>query len=147
MAARALLQAPLLGSDLGSERNDFRISEYEEPGAPPDDFRRIAPLHRHRSEDEAWYVLRGRLRFQFGAEELEAAEGAGVLLPRGVAHTFWNPAPEPARYLLVARPKTVALLDALHRPQCPSGLSMRDLFAQFDVDLLEGGDPAQAGSP
>jgi mannose-6-phosphate isomerase-like protein (cupin superfamily) len=137
MDAQALVEIPLLDHGVGSERTDFRVSEFEEPAAPADGVRRIAPLHRHRSEDEAWYVLRGRLRFRFGSEEFEAPEGSGVLLPHGVAHTFWNPAPEPARYLLIARPKTVALLRALHRPRSPQQLGLKDLFSKFEVDLLE----------
>ncbi len=137
MEAKALVKIPLLDQDLGSESTDFRVSEYEEPSAPKDGVRKIAPLHRHRFEDEAWYVLSGRLRFQFGAEEFEAPAGSGVLLPRGVAHTFWNPALEPARYLLIARPKTVALLQALHQPGPPHPLSMKELFSRYDVDLLD----------
>lgn len=133
----AFVQTPLLGQDLGSARTDFRVSEYEEPGAPQGGVRKIAPLHRHRQEDEGWYVLRGRLRFQFGTDQFEAPEGSGVLLPHGVGHTFWNPGPEPARYLLIARPRTVALLEALHRPASPDARPMRELFSEFDVDLLE----------
>ncbi len=137
MELRPLVQTPLLHHDLGSELHDFRVSEYDEPGAPRGGIRRVAPLHRHRTEDEAWYVLRGRLRFLFGNEELDAPAGSGVLLPHGVAHTFWNPAEEPARYLLIARPKTVALLEALHRPEGPPMSPMKELFARFDIDLLE----------
>ena len=137
MVARALVKAPLLDQDLGSEQTDFRVSECEEPGAPREGVRRIAPLHRHRSEDEAWYVLRGRLRFRFGTDEFDASEGSGVLLPRGVAHTFWNPAAEPTRYLLIVRPKTAALLQKLHQPGGTPSLAMRELFSEFDVDLLE----------
>lgn len=137
MVPEPYVQAPLLGHDLGSEGTDFRVSEYEEPAAPPQGTRRIAPLHRHRAEDEAWYVLSGRLRFQFGTEEFEASAGSGVLLPHGVAHTFWNPSAGPTRYLVIARPKTVGLLTALHRPEASPSIPMKELFSRFDVDLLE----------
>ena len=66
----------------------------------------IAPLHIHHAEDEAWYVLEGTLGFRLGDGQIEAPAGAAVLVPRGVAHTFWNAAPEPARYLLVMGPTT-----------------------------------------
>jgi mannose-6-phosphate isomerase-like protein (cupin superfamily) len=131
------VQTPLLDHDLGSAGNDFQVSECEEPAASGAGVRKIAPLHRHRSEDEAWYVLRGRLRFQFGSEEFDASEGSGVLLPNGVAHTFWNPASAPARYLIIVRPKTAALLQALHQPGRTPSLPLRELFSKFDVDLLE----------
>ena len=52
--------------------------------------RPIAPLHLHHSDDEAWYVLEGTLGFVRGDERLEAPAGSAVLVPRGVAHTFWN---------------------------------------------------------
>ena len=137
MAAQSFVRVPLLNRDIGSESTDFRVSEHEDPGAPGEGVRKIAPLHRHRSEDEAWYVLRGTLRFQFGTEEFDAPAGSGVLLPHGTPHTFWNPRPEPTRYLIVARPKTVALLQELHRSGSRESDSMKELFAKFDVELLE----------
>lgn len=56
----------------------------------------IAPLHVHHADDEAWYVLAGRLGFRLGDEELSAGPGQTVLAPRGVAHTFWNAGHEEA---------------------------------------------------
>ena len=69
MGPEPYVQVSLVGHDLGSEGTDFRISGYEGAGAPLQGVRRISAIHRHRSEDEAWYVLSGRLRFQFGTEE------------------------------------------------------------------------------
>ena len=134
---RSVVQSPLLNSPLGSSENDFQVSECVESGGEPGEVRKIAPLHRHRTEDEAWYVLDGCLRFQFGAEEFDAPKGAGVLLPHGTAHSFWNPRPDAARYLLIARPKTVALLEVLHDGTDRGSLSLRDLFSRYDIDLLE----------
>jgi mannose-6-phosphate isomerase-like protein (cupin superfamily) len=122
---------------LGTATNSFVIQENEaEPpsSGSPD---RIAPLHLHRSEDEAWYILEGTLRFQSGAREFDASDGAGVLLPHGTAHTFWNPGPRAARYLLIMGPKTAGLLEALHGPSRPPPNRWKDLFASFDIDLLE----------
>ena len=81
-------------------------------------------------------MIEGALRFHFGEREFDASPGSGVLLPHGTPHTFWNPGPEPARYLLIVRPKTAALLEALHRgPEYPP--NVREVFERFDVDLLE----------
>jgi mannose-6-phosphate isomerase-like protein (cupin superfamily) len=137
MQAHPYVKVPLLGRDLGTKETDFQVSEHEEPGAPPNSVRKIAPLHRHRSEDEAWYVLRGSLRFQFGQEEFDAPAGSGVLLPHGTPHTFWNASSKAARYLLIARPKTVALLETLHGAASDRSESVRDVFSRFDVDLIE----------
>ena len=68
---------------------------------------------------------------------VRGAGRSGVLLPHGVAHTFWNPAKDPARYLIIARPKTVALLQTLHQPRGPQSIPIKELFAKFNVDLLE----------
>ena len=127
----------LLHRTLGSKDTDFAISENQDDGSPTGLRRGGVPLHSHRSEDEGWYVLSGKLRFLFGAREFEAPAGTAVLLPRGTPHTFWNPGPEPVRYLLIVRPKTAALLQALHSPDRPQSISRRDLYASFDVDLLE----------
>jgi hypothetical protein len=81
-------------------------------------------------------VLEGTLRSQVGEQEFDATAGSGVLLPKGIAHTFWNPGPEPARYLLIARPRTAALLRALHAPARPEPTRLRELYASYDVDLL-----------
>jgi len=46
------------------------------------------PPHVHRQEDEAFYVLQGRLAVRCGDGEFAAGPGSFVLLPRGIAHTF-----------------------------------------------------------
>jgi quercetin dioxygenase-like cupin family protein len=46
------------------------------------------PLHVHASDDEALYVLDGRLTVFAGDEIFAAETGAFVFLPRNVAHTF-----------------------------------------------------------
>jgi len=137
MATNAVHADPLLHRTLGTKDSDFAISENQDDGNPKGLYRGGVPLHVHRSEDEGWYILSGKLRFQFGTREFEATAGSGVLLPRGIPHTFWNPGPEPVRYLLIVRPKTAALLEALHSPNRPQSISSREIYAAFDVDLLE----------
>jgi mannose-6-phosphate isomerase-like protein (cupin superfamily) len=77
------------------------LAEWRDPGGETDPPRYIAPLHIHHSDDEAWYVLQGALRFRLDDEEVEAQAGGAVIAVRGVAHTYWNPRPDPARYVLV----------------------------------------------
>jgi mannose-6-phosphate isomerase-like protein (cupin superfamily) len=45
-------------------------------------------LHVHRSDDEAWHVLDGSLRFRFADHEVDAPAGTTVFVPAGVAHTY-----------------------------------------------------------
>ena len=74
-----------------------RLAQWRDPGGAPDPPRYIAPLHVHKEDDEAWYVLEGALRFRLDDEEVEAPAGGGVIVPRGTVHTYWNPRAEPAR--------------------------------------------------
>lgn len=61
------------------------------------------PLHVHTREDEAFYVLEGRIRFRQADDEFVAGAGAWVWGPRGVPHTF-KVESERARALILATP-------------------------------------------
>jgi quercetin dioxygenase-like cupin family protein len=62
------------------------------------------PLHRHPDEDEAYYVLRGALRYRFGDEVVPAPEGSFVFIPRGTPHCFQNVGRGPATLLVLFTP-------------------------------------------
>lgn len=111
---------------------DFVIAEWRDDGETSAE-RPIAPLHVHFSDDEAWYVIEGRLGFVRGDERVEAAAGSAVLVPRGTPHSYWNATAGPTRYVIVMTPRIAALVDALHEPggfDDPSAL-----FARFDSEL------------
>jgi quercetin dioxygenase-like cupin family protein len=61
------------------------------------------PLHVHHREDEALYVLEGRLRCRAGDRELTAGPGQLVFGPREVPHAF-QAGPEGARALVLMLP-------------------------------------------
>lgn len=61
------------------------------------------PLHVHHREDEAWYVLDGRMTFYVADQVLEAPTGSFVFAPRGLPHTFTVDI-EPTRVLVLASP-------------------------------------------
>jgi mannose-6-phosphate isomerase-like protein (cupin superfamily) len=109
------------------------LVEWTDPGGGTNPPTYIAPLHAHHSEDEAWYVLEGTLAFRLGDEEVTAAAGAAVLAPAGTTHTYWNPRPEPARYILAMGPRTHALIEAIH---APGAGDMAALFAAHDSVLV-----------
>ena len=89
-----LVAAPKLsGNILGSPESSFVLAEWQDPGGVFDAPRFIAPVHLHRNDDEAWYVLEGVLRVRNGDEDVELRAGCGVLVRRGTPHTFWNPGP------------------------------------------------------
>lgn len=62
------------------------------------------PLHIHRAEDEAFWVLEGHLTVRCGDEEFAAGPGAFVYTPRGVPHTFRLEGGIPARLLVLLTP-------------------------------------------
>src|ERR1700686_4940116 len=92
---------PLSGNLVGSIDASFVIAEWKDVGASPGPPRFIAPLHLHRNDDEAWYVLEGTLVVRVGDEDIEVRAGSSVLVPRGTPHTYWNPTSDKTRYLLI----------------------------------------------
>jgi mannose-6-phosphate isomerase-like protein (cupin superfamily) len=62
------------------------------------------PLHVHHREDEAFWILEGRLSLRCGDRTFEAAAGAFVFLPREVPHTFVVEGDAPARMLTLLTP-------------------------------------------
>jgi mannose-6-phosphate isomerase-like protein (cupin superfamily) len=63
----------------------------------------MPPLHVHHHEDEAFYVLDGRLTLFVGGEQLKLEAGECAVAPRGVPHVYRVDSPE-ARWLGVASP-------------------------------------------
>jgi mannose-6-phosphate isomerase-like protein (cupin superfamily) len=118
--------------DLGADA-DIVLAEWTDDGAAPGQL--IAPPHTHLEDDEAWYVLEGRLQFRIGDEEIDAPAGTAVYGLHGLAHTYWNPDPTPARYLLVMRPRTVRLIDALHDGTDRDRSALEALFREHAMEL------------
>jgi mannose-6-phosphate isomerase-like protein (cupin superfamily) len=76
------------------------------------------PLHVHRTEDEAFYLLEGRILVTCGDDRWEVEPGGFVFLPRGVPHGISIPEGANARLLQITSP------------------------AQFEHFVAEAGDPA-----
>jgi mannose-6-phosphate isomerase-like protein (cupin superfamily) len=90
-------------------------------------------LHIHRSDDEAWHVLEGSLRFRFPDREVDAPAGTTVFVPAGSPHTYR--VTEPGRYLIFLTPKLDRLITRLRR--LPDGADPRPTLAEFDTVLVE----------
>jgi mannose-6-phosphate isomerase-like protein (cupin superfamily) len=114
--------------------DSFVVADWTDPGTHPG--RPIAGLHLHRSDDEAWIVLEGRLGFQVGDEQREIGAGESLLVTRGTPHSYWNPAAEPAHYLLVMTPRIHELIRALH---AGDRQDFAQIFEEHDSELLESG--------
>ena len=129
-----MIASPLAGNILGSVADAFVIAEWQDAGGPAEPPRLIAPLHVHHRDDEAWYVLEGTLRVLVG--KVEADAGSGVFVPRGTAHTYWNPGPGPVRYLLIMTSNIYSLIKEIHALQSRTPAALQAVFGKHDSDLL-----------
>jgi mannose-6-phosphate isomerase-like protein (cupin superfamily) len=127
---------PLAAGLLAPAGADFVLAEWRDPGGGFDPPRYIAPLHVHHRDDEAWYVLDGALRFRLGDRTVEAEAGGAVIAPRGTPHTYWNPRPGPARYLLVMTATIRALIDAIHALEARDPAALEAVFRAHESELL-----------
>ena len=91
-------------------------------------------LHIHHSDDEAWYVLEGCLRFRFEYGEVDAPAGTTVFVPAGLAHTYR--VTEPSRYLIFLTPRLDRLIARLRSLEDRSQL--RSTLAEFDTEMVGG---------
>ena len=90
-------------------------------------------MHIHRSDDEAWHVLEGSLRFRFPDREVDAPAGTTVFVPAGVPHTYR--VTEPGRYLIVLTPRLDRLIAKLRG--LPDESELRATLAEFDTVMVE----------
>jgi len=62
------------------------------------------PLHTHRNEDEALYILEGEYEVQCGEQTVRAGAGAFVFGPRDIPHKFTNISTGPSKILGIISP-------------------------------------------
>jgi quercetin dioxygenase-like cupin family protein len=130
--------APLLaGHAIGSGSDSFVVAEWQDDGAPPGPPRLIAPLHLHRHDDEAWYVLEGKLCVQVGEQVVEADAGSAVLVPRGTPHTYWNPDNRQVRYLLIMTPNIYRLIEEIHATPDRTPAVLKTIFEKHSSELID----------
>jgi mannose-6-phosphate isomerase-like protein (cupin superfamily) len=132
-----IIAPPLAGQVIGAVGNDFVIAEWQDAGGPPGPPRWIAPLHLHRHDDEAWYVLEGALCVRVGTDVVEAHAGSAVFVPRGKAHTYWNPGPGRVRYLLVMTSNIYSMIQDIHAMTDRSPDALRAVFEKHDSERVD----------
>jgi mannose-6-phosphate isomerase-like protein (cupin superfamily) len=113
------------------------LVEWVAPPAPDGQREYIAPFHRHFEDDEAWYVLTGRMGFHLDGEEIEVGPGGAVMARAGVVHTYWNAGTEPARYVLIMSTRIRALIAALHDEDLRAGRTTVEVFRDHRSELVE----------
>ncbi|HWY43259.1 MAG TPA: cupin domain-containing protein [Candidatus Sulfotelmatobacter sp.] len=132
-----IVAPPLAGNTLGSVNSSFVVAEWRDAGGTTETPRLIAPWHVHHKDDEAWYVLEGQLRVRVGPDEAAVDAGSSVFVPRGTAHTYWNPGPGPTRYLLIMSPNIYSLIQDIHALKDRSKSALEEVFKKHDSELVE----------
>src|SRR5215470_19581137 len=132
-----IVAPPLAGNTIGSNDSSFVVAEWRDAGGSFNPPRLIAPWHIHHKDDEAWYVLGGELRVRIGTDEVVVGPGASAFVPRGTPHTYWNPGPEPARYLLIMSPNIFGLIQEIHTLKDRSRPSLEAVFLRHDSELVD----------
>jgi oxalate decarboxylase/phosphoglucose isomerase-like protein (cupin superfamily) len=127
---------PLAGNVLGPASGNFVIAEWKDAGSPTGEERWIALFHLHHNDDEAWYVLEGKLQVRVGTEIVNAAAGSAVLVARGTPHTYRNAGSGSVRYLLIMTPKIYALIQAIHSLRDRSFPALQTVFEKYDSELI-----------
>lgn len=64
----------------------------------------VPARHTHRIQEERFTVMKGRMRFTFAGNTVLVNPGESVVVPKGQAHWFGNPGPEPSLARVEVRP-------------------------------------------
>src|SRR5215467_8664593 len=75
----------------------------------------MPPLHVHHDEDEAFYVLEGRLSLHTPDGTVELGPGEAIVGPRGVPHAY-RVESESARWLVATNGSFAAFVEATSVP-------------------------------
>ena len=75
-----------------------------------------APLHLHRKEDEAFYVLEGEMTFHIGEETIRARPGSFVFGPKDVSHTYTVDSGPAKLLFLLSPPGFEGFIEAIGKP-------------------------------
>jgi quercetin dioxygenase-like cupin family protein len=139
--------ANLVNVILSQEQGGGLMSIVEFAGPPGD----MPPLHLHRTDDEAWYVLEGEMSFFVGDEQPIRVKARGLAFgSKGVPHTYRVESSEPARWLAICTPGdfqrfVVAASRPAERPELPVAkeppseaeiAAVTALAAEHGIDLL-----------
>lgn len=124
-------------ADGASTGGAFLIGEARlEPDEP------CPPLHVHRHEYEAIYIIEGTLTVELGGERLELHAGDCLVMPPGVPHRFANLSDGPVRTVGVVSPTAIesmfakeeAYFASLDGPPDPA--VMQDIIDPYEIEVL-----------
>jgi quercetin dioxygenase-like cupin family protein len=99
------------------------------------------PLHSHRYQDEWWYILKGRYRFQVDGEIILAGPGDTVFAAKGTRHASQNIGSETGVTLTTVVPGGLdvffaELSEAVPRGTEPNPAAVAPIFEKHDLELI-----------
>ena len=118
-------------------RGALGLAEFEVPPHGHD-----APHpHIHHAHEEGFYILEGELEFVVGTQTVRAGQGAFVMVPTGVAHTFSNPTERPARFLCTFTPQRYLsyfeeVSQLYQATTSPGRQQIAELMARYDTEVV-----------
>ena len=97
---------------LGDYPGEMRMSAASDLGTEQVGFtwRRMPPLtggkgsygHRHKTQEEVYFVMSGELQFKLGDEVIDVPAGTAVRVAPGTVRSVWNEQAEDAELLIVS---------------------------------------------
>lgn len=90
-----VLDVKISGSD-----TDGDLAIFEQTSLSPG---KGTPLHLHHFQDEIFYVIEGKYKFQVGDDKYDLTTGDSIFLPRKVAHA-WTQVSERGKMLVTMQP-------------------------------------------
>lgn len=132
-----ILDVKVSGSD-----TDGGLAIFEQTSLSPG---RGTPLHVHLTQDEVFYVLKGRYRFKVGDDSYDLQAGDSIFLPRQVPHA-WTQISKRGRMTVTVQPagkleQFFVTMAALQHE--PSPEEIKQIFAANDMQVL--GPPLVVG--
>ena len=92
-------------------------------------------VHRHRSYEEAFYVLDGEIEYALDDRPVTASPGTTVFVPAGVVHAFKNVGNADARHLVIYAPvEVLQMIEDLGQAR-PDQIA--EILARYDSELVE----------
>jgi mannose-6-phosphate isomerase-like protein (cupin superfamily) len=68
--------------------------------------------HRHKIQEEIYFILSGKLQFKLGDEVIEAGPGTAIRVAPDVVRSVWNDEPDDAELVIVSTRSEDPRLDA-----------------------------------
>jgi quercetin dioxygenase-like cupin family protein len=103
-----------------------------------------APLHLHRKEDEAFYVLEGEMTFQIGEQTIRARPGSFLFGPKDVPHTYTVDSGPAKLLFLLSPPGFEEFIEAISKPAKAPILPPREPEVQSDKDDTTDEDESES---